>query len=277
MMSDPNPPAPKRRLKRPAKSPKTHAANVRDRVARAANAPTPRSIETAIEAVPRVSVTAKDMWRGQARSDYVMDPDQRSVTWHYQRTDRPYSEMWSAHTFSSFATAERWTELRAQFWRDVELRVWNAQKEKVIAQRLRQLEQLTEIYSYGMEWMGPLVNPDTGGVQRYPADHAHAGLPMFPLDMPSFDRFASTMIKLQQQIGLMRGEATSRSESTHVVATAGGAPADPVGASASFSQEELRAIARLMIRNRQPELAEQPEIDIASDGRPDVRSEDDER
>jgi hypothetical protein len=268
-------PTPKKKLKRPRKTPAHHKDNAADRLAVKAVEKKGRSVAEANEPVAVVSV--RDHWRMQARNDYVMDPDQRSVLWHYQRSDRPYTSSWTEQTFRQIAAQEHWTELREKFWREVEAKVWDLAREKVVAQKLQQIEKLTHIYDHGLEWLAPRVDA-AGEVIRYPADHeVYGGLPRFALELPTFDKYVGAMVKLGQQLALLRGEATSRTESvkvgddTHVIST------DPVGSKQSFSQEELRAIARLMVRARQPELADQPEIDIASDGRPDVRMDENDR
>lgn len=269
-------PTPKKRLKRPRKTPAHLVENAADDLDKKGSERTPRSLDSATAPVPRKPPASQAVWRSQARTDFVMDPDKRSVLWHYQRADRPYSTMWAERTFREFATDDHWLEHREKFWRDVEARVWDLQREKVVAQKLAQLGKLTHVYEHAIEYLAPIVDADTGEVKRYAPDHPTlANLPMLPLEMPSYDKYVGAMVKLGQQLVLLRGEATSRTESVptdgqHVTK-------DPVGASQTLSQDELRAIARLLVRRRQPELADQPEIDIAGDGRPDVRSDEDDR
>ncbi len=264
---------PPKRLKRPIKPPPYQAANAADRVEKADQARKPRALATVTQPLPPpVSI---DVWRAQARSDYVMDPEQRSALWHYQRTDRPYTTTWAEATFRSFSISEHWTELRERFWREVEERVWNQQREKAVAQKLAQLDELTGVYTVMMEWLRPLRD-ETGEVKRYPVDHeAFPNLPRFALEMPSIEKYAASMLKMQQQLMLLRGEATSRNETVGGQGDGSISSFDPVGAAQSFSTAELRSIARLLVRNRQPELLDQPEIDIAADGRPEIRGDDD--
>lgn len=267
---------PKKKLVRPRKSPAYTRENAANKVAIAATAKKPRPLSTAIEPSAPVLVT-RDVWRAQARNDFVMDPEKRTITWHHSRPDRPYENTWTLGTFAKFATDEHWMELREKFWREVEERVWHLQKEKVVAQKLMQLEKLTNVYEYAIEWLGPVIDRKTGEIKRYPDDHeTFGGLPRFALEMPSIEKYMVAMMKFQQQLMLLRGEATSRTENLAAGTDGSISSTDPVGASQSFTKDELRAIARMMVRRRQPELIDQPEIDIASDGRPDVRDADDE-
>ena len=205
--------------------------------------------------------------RSLARTEYVTDPDKRSVDWHFRNK-------WQARgvspiTFTRWSVLDHWGPRRAEFWKVIEKRVFDARAEHIVVARMRELEHLTQVRSFADEYLMPLREGKTGQVRRYPPDHDWAGLPMFALKMPSFDRFVKAYMDLDTQIMTKRGEVKDlRDPDVPEPTTEEPNPyvTDPATTAASFSSDELRAMARVLVRARQPELASQPEVGILVEG-----------
>lgn len=193
--------------------------------------------------------------------EYITDPDGRSIRWHYERGDRPYKTEVGDAMFKRWAVVDQWADRREQYWTEVETRVLDKLQDQIFRDRLRELNSMQEDRSYLEEWLRPLRDAK-GNVQRYPmvnddgTPHQFAGLPKFPLKMPSIDRFLKALLDLDERIMLKRGEAITRTqtigEKTKVMATA----LDPVGSLMNLSREEARKLAQNLLRERMGERYE---------------------
>lgn len=193
--------------------------------------------------------------RRHAGVDYITDPDGKSIEWHWQREDREYSKSISLVQFNKWATQDGWVPRRDQFWTDIETRTLEGLGDKILQERLRELEVMTEARSYMTEYMMPLKD-SAGQVLRHPTMtksgevHPQAGLPVFPLELPRLDRFLKALLDLDERVMLKRGEAITRTETvgskTKLTTTA----LDPVGSLVNISREEARRLAQHLLRQR---------------------------
>lgn len=207
--------------------------------------------------------TIKNM-RLQAAQDYITDPDGRSVRFHYERDDRDYRGAISIAGFERWSKEDRWTDRRQQFWEEIEVRMLTHIRDEILQARFERLGKMKEAVAYMEEYMVPLRNAD-GSVRRYPDSHPdYPGLPMYPLKMPSMEKFVRMIMELQDQIRLDSGEAVTRSETissgkTKVSVTA----LDPVTSMMTIKPEEARRLAQGLLRDR---FAKQMEDAAALDG-----------
>lgn len=196
--------------------------------------------------------------RSNAGVDYITDPDARSVEYWWNREDRPYKRAVTFNTFREWSTLDNWTSRREKFWLEVEDRVIAAKQHQIMMQRLKEVDELTEIRAPMMEYLQPLRDHE-GRIVRHD-DGELEGLPKYPLALPSMEKFIKALIDLDKHLMLKRGEATARSE--QLGQEGGGNPLDPVKTKASFSREDVRALSRYLLTMRQPELADAPPIVI---------------
>lgn len=207
--------------------------------------------------------------RKQAGYDYVTDPDGRSVRWHYEREDREYSSSLKWSTFEKWSKVDGWVAKRREFWEQIEERTLQHLQDEILRVRLEELAEMSEkSRPYMMEYMQPLRDEEDN-VLRHPMrlrsgePHPHAGLPVFPLEMPSIDKFIRAFLQLDERIMLKRGEAVTRTESigdgrskTSVTAL------DPVGSLMNLSPEEARSMAKSLLKQRfDKQMSEADELD----------------
>lgn len=196
--------------------------------------------------------------RRHAGVDYITDPDGRSIRYHYSRDDRTYKDEVSEPRFREWSMEDRWSERREQYWNEIEARTLDGLQDKILRMRMEELAGLTEARNHLSEYLMPLYNKD-GTVKRHPdvdeagKPHKFAGLPVFPLEMPRFDRFIKSLLDLDERVMLKRGEAITRTETigskTKVKTTA----LDPVGSLMNITPEEARALAKDLLRKRMGE------------------------
>ena len=134
--------------------------------------------------------------------------------------------------------------------------------DRLFKKKMEEIGELTIAQDALLEYLAPRMD-STGAVERYPMvdDHGKAhefgGLPVLPLDMPSADKVAKMIVEIGKLIMVKRGETTSRTENVTIEATGEKrrvTALDPVGAKVTFSQDDIRAMARTMLMRRQPEL-----------------------
>lgn len=234
---------------------------------------------TAVERKRGYHVKGSEL-RTMAARDYIFDPDKCSVKALYARKDRPYHDRVNLRTFEEWAYQDGWTPRRDEFWEEHEMRVMEAYRDQLLAAKLREIKQRTEERDAMSEWLRPRRDSETEEILRYPetrvelravydeegeiADHVevevphpYAGLPVLNFEPGSFSQFVNAFVKFDQHLMMMRGEATSRteqitrsSESERVSDLV-----DPIATTLHISEDDIHAMSRLLLRQRQPELA----------------------
>jgi hypothetical protein len=218
--------------------------------------------------------------RHQGMIDFVTDPDRRTATYHYHRPDRGYQKYVNYKTFAQWASDDEWVVRRDQFWNEISVRILEQQQEQLLALQQKEAEELMELRGLIMEHLQP-ARKENGEVLRYPMkdqfgeDHPLANKPILPYPIRSYDKVIKAYLEVDERLMLRRGEVTARVEQVAqqpdnegpVPVTA--SPLDPVTRTVKFSEQQLRMLAREVLKQGQPELA-QP---LAIDG--DVGADDD--
>jgi len=222
-----------------------------------------------LEARPDAPITGPRL-REMATIDFVTDPEQRSVLEHYSRLDRPWRKHVSTTTFYNWANDGKWQDRRAQWWSQIEARILAKRAEQIANQRVSEIEAMESARDNMARYLFPLTSRG-GAIKLHPEflednePNPLAGLPMYGLRMPSLDRFVAAFIALDKQIMLKRGEAIERSAGANERLP--DVDAHESGGVSAMSSEDLRAMARVLVRRRQPELNDQPEIVINAERR----------
>lgn len=212
-----------------------------------------------------------------AKIDYVTDPEDRTLRWHYERTDREYSKVISLSAFESWSRDDGWVSGRSDYYRAIEDRIITERLDRMLQHRFKEIDDIAEDLKYMHEWVTPLRDQN-GYVRRYPLwttvgdpkkgelkteMHPFAGLPMYALPFKSMEGLVDAFLKLDERLMLKRGDATSRTEDLSA-AKAGNRPSvlDPKTIITQVSKEERAAMAKALLLKRQPELLSQPVIDV---------------
>jgi hypothetical protein len=184
--------------------------------------------------------------RKQARTDYVVDPEGRSVRWHYEREDRDYARLAGFDAFESWSKKDHWAVGRERFWAEMEERVVAHVKDRLFTQRLDDIGRVEKM----LEATEKLLLPKTDKDGNVLLDEE--GMPEFHLELPPLDRMAKTWLSLHERLMLLRGEAVpekppdaATKPSEHV--------RDPVSDTVNLSRDEVRYLARELVRIRQDE------------------------
>jgi hypothetical protein len=231
------------------------------------------------------SVKPKLVWfRHQSMIDYVTDPEARSLEWHYNRPDRDYKAYLSDRTFSQWAAADGWRDKREVFWQRASLRVLEQEQDRIVKQQREELAQLAKVRDHLVQHLMPLEDDD-GGIMVYPDEyengdpHPLAGKPVLPYVMQSYDKAIKAYLEVDQRIMLKRGEVTQRTEGVALANAEGEATTSPLNpttrtsAAHNFTPEQVRAMARTLLRQQQPNL-EPINIDLDENGEPNHDAED---
>jgi len=205
----------------------------------------------------------------RASIDYITDPERRPAKYHYNRADRNYSSLVTFTAFSEWSRDDKWSVRREQFWNEIEARVMKEWGDRLFHQKLAEIGQLTLSQDSMIEYLTPLQNRD-GSIKRHGpleddgSPNPYQGLPVFPMKLPTADKLAKMVVEIAKVIMVKRGETTSRTEqvtSETTGETRRVTALDPVGAKVSFSKDDIRAMSRLLLMRRQPQL-ETSTIDI---------------
>jgi len=147
--------------------------------------------------------------------------------------------------------------------------------EQLVEQRFRELDEISEDLIYLREWVRPLRNED-GTVRRHPAwieevdrvsgtyvnrPNPWAGLPVYAIPFRSMEKIIDAFLKLDERLMLKRGDATTRTESVD----GGERPSvlDPKTTIVNKpTKDEVQAMARALLLQRQPGLLESNVIDV---------------
>jgi hypothetical protein len=209
--------------------------------------------------------------RHQGMIDFVTDPDCRSAQYHFERADRHYGRYVSWPTFSEWCTEDDWVARREQFWDQLSLKILDQEQERLLAEQKREIEQLQHVRSHLIEHLMPLMKA-SGEVMRYPKRDKHgekhplAGKPVLPYGFTSYDKAIRSMLEVDKQLMLKRGEVTTRSEAAAMPTEDGTAqpstsPLDPATRTVQFTPDQLRAMSRSLLREAQPGLDQPLVID----------------
>jgi site-specific DNA-cytosine methylase len=167
-----------------------------------------------------------------AKTEFVTDPERRSLRWHYEREVRPYSELWEKFgAFERMATKAAWNDERESYWTEIQVQV---QKRIQIADAealLAETKRMNDSFNAMFEYLEPVRDPETKEILRHPAylddnvtPHPYAGRPVMPLEMPSLDKFIPAMLKLydtmQSNRSLIAGRPTLTDDNATDAATA---------------------------------------------------------
>jgi len=222
--------------------------------------------------------------RRRAGQDYVMDPDQRSVEFWHGHPDRPYSDEVALRTFREWAYTDEWNPKRTHLWEELEWRVHEAMKEKLFEQRITEINARTEERDAMFEYLRPRRDA-AGEIERYPLftiviekdkkgedvevqkPHPFGGLPVLPLPFKDMGDAVRSAVKFEQHLMTMRGESTSRTEHiTRSDPAKAGMLIDPVASAADIiSDDDIHAMSRALLRQRQPELALEAEFSLVEE------------
>jgi hypothetical protein len=216
-------------------------------------AKTPNKIDGLGRAVPRavpaLSKRAVEAGRFASRAireaagtDYITDIDGHTVRWHYERKDRSYSESVGWKAFEIWSMNDRWKERRKLFWVQIEERVRQHFGDRILRQRLDDMEKFETLINVFDGYLQPLKNDD-GSIKL----NKETGLPVFALEMPPLDKFMTMYLKLHERVMLLRGEATKRTETVEASVV----DAHKRGRLApQISSEDARAMARTLLEKR---------------------------
>lgn len=145
--------------------------------------------------------------RNMAATDYITDPDGRSVRYHYERPDRNYRVVaWA--TFREWSTADDWHGSRIRHWEAIEVRVRETHADEIYKRKVRDLDVIEEQLDLYRLFLQPLKDPRTGEELI----DEKTGLPKLALELPRLDRFVTAYLKLHERGMLLRGDAIHRAE-----------------------------------------------------------------
>lgn len=154
----------------------------------------------------------KDL-RRQAEIDFVTDPRERSAQYWHGHPDRPYGSVVRLQRFYEWYNEDNWERKRKAWWEKNQQVLMAKITDEFAAERFKTYATLRENLGYMLEYMFPLRDPETGAVLRYDPDHAfYPNLPQMPLAMPKQHEHVASVLKVIQELALLRGEPTSRSE-----------------------------------------------------------------
>jgi hypothetical protein len=252
----------KKKLRRPISKVDTSKADnaIEARLDRAASRVTPLATSEE-EITKRTYLLRHSEIVQQAGIDYITDPESKSVEWWWSNDTRPYKRHCTLETFRTWSKDNEWVARRERFWVEIEERVLQQKQHAIILQRFKEIDLLTEGSDAMREYLLPLRDPH-GKIKRHAEVHENgkpnllSGLPMFPLELPTFEKFVKAYIDVDHLLMLKRGEATARNESMPTTSDRNKplTALDPVSQRVAMTKEDIRALARYMLRRRQPEL-----------------------
>lgn len=224
-------------------------------------------------------------FRHAAAQDYITDPERRSVQFWHAHAEREYQRHVSLTKFESWSVADRWKARREQFWLEFEERVLRNYQDRLVRQRVNEINARTEERDALAEYLKP-QRERNGQIKRYPETqivekrnaegdtffeeqpHPWAGLPVLSLKVSSFPQMIKAFIEFDKHLLHLRGEVTDRTEQV----LRQGAPKAPNqvhlhAAEAAFSPEEIQSMAHALLKQRQPDLAlpQTPVIEVSDE------------
>ena len=213
-----------------------------------------------------------------ARIDYVTDPAERTLRWHYERADREYHVV-NFSTFSGWCAQGGWGVARTQYQTEIERAIIAHRFDTLLEQRLQEMDDISEDLRYLREWVTPLRDK-YGNVRRHPIEiatgdprkgtyqiepHPYAGLPVYALPFSSMDKLIASFLKLDGALSEKRDAALLQEGSSPTVSPSEGTrPSilDPKIIITRVTPEDRKAMAKALLLRRQPELELQPVIEV---------------
>lgn len=202
----------------------------------------------------------------RAEVDFVTDPEERTLDFHYNRPDRNYNKLVKLPTFKDWYQWGEWKQKRRMFWRELQNRTIGKLQDKFLAIRLKEVERLQIVEEGLFEYLMPMKDEDGN-----PLEDEETGLASFALPLGNMSQVASTMLAVMERKMLLRGDAIHRTESLggnkdegdiHLhahVHTGDGTIND-------ITEEEAQKLARTLIKIRDPDLAQAHQTFIDTEG-----------
>lgn len=215
-----------------------------------------------------------------AATDYICDPDGHSMRWHYERKDRPYEKSISYVRFEMWGTEDGWTKRRDAYWEHIESKVREHMADTLLRSRLQDIGKFRGMLDVLVQYLEPLVDAKTGKMKLDP----DTGLPLYPLKLPSMEKFMGMYLLLHERVMLLSGEATVRSEQLRPDASEPELNEhlrDRAAIRPKLARADVRAMARTLLRSRAEARAEaeaaqdKPAIDAAGEEADDAASDSD--
>lgn len=200
--------------------------------------------------------------------EFITDPNQQSVEWHHARVDRPWRKLVDLKTMKSWAEHDHWLERRKQYAEQMRARLLADVQNRQVKQRIAQLQDLEVVRASMLEYLQPLKDAD-GEIKRHPEkvgsgksvkDNPLAGLPVFPLELGNIPQLLKRFIDLEQHMVDMRALVPDREENSTEVEKPITALLPP---GTELSPEEIKVLAKVLLMQRQPGLADTPEIPVS--------------
>ena len=213
--------------------------------------------------IPRAAVgfaKQSSILRKMAATDFICDPDGHSIRWHYERKDRLYERTIAWRSFEMWSLKDNWTKRREAYWEQIEARIREHMADEILRRRLIDLEKFEVKLDALDKFLEPMLDDDGEIIID-----DETKLPKYPLKLPDMDKFAAMYLKLHERVMLLRGEATTRSEQLSPVK--GDAPLNEhlrgqAMIAPKLSRQDARAMARQMLREREPALGGGPDTDV---------------
>ena len=199
------------------------------------------------------------MLRELARVDYAQDQTKSTIPELWARDDRQYKKLVKLHTFTEWAKLDQWVALRKEYWREWQKYSLNELLKDLSRSIMAELRMTNAMISPLEEYMQPLTDSD-GNILRHGTDHEFAGLPVYPLKMPSMKDVGSMLLKFYQHrattvqiAGAVQPQTGEAEGETPLVAAF-----DPVSQNVDLSPEQIAVMARALLEAEQPDLKEEP-------------------
>lgn len=241
----------KPKFKRPKKKASARASTAKSTV----QVPSQEELEeaSAVAVRPKGTIPTRDIeaLRRMAATDFIADPDNRDVQFHYDRADRIYSQVVPLTKFQYWAAHDKWIPQRRRYWEGIEARVREHMADQILRSRLRDLRFLEESLKVYEELLLPLRD-EHGAIRR----NETTGAPVFAMDLPSLDKGITMYLKLHERVLVLRGDVTARTEQLKPIAEPGAeVERAPRKIMPKMSREDARAMARGILQQREPALA----------------------
>lgn len=190
--------------------------------------------------------------RIQAEIDYIMDDQQRSLEFHYDRPDRNYPALIKPRTFRLWSEQGDWVQKRADFWESIKTRVLEELEDQIFQKRMEEIGQLQVTKELFYEFLQPLRDED-GEIVR----DEETGKPKFALQLPSLEGMTRLILTISERQSILRGDVISRSEEIHhgvfkVEETK--IKLDPIAQLSNLTEEQAHKFARALMAIKNPHL-----------------------
>lgn len=209
-----------------------------------------------------------------AKIEYVTDPEQHSLQWHYERADRPFTELWPKFKmFDGLALREEWKYARDTYWTEIQMQVQKKIQRADVEALARDTKRFSAVFDAMIEYVEPMCD-EHGVVLRHGAfladgvtPHPYHGRPIMPLEMPSLDKFVPVMLKLHDKLQGNRALIAGRPQMTDDDAVKASSRHD---AKIPISDAMVEVMTRAMLREAREKMGdfdvdELPETAIGGD------------